>query len=236
MTTTKTLADIAATSLSAVTTLERHGLDYCCGGKQPFDEACLAKGLQPADVMRVIQQARTFGEEDRDWASAPLGDLIKHILATHHEFLKRELPAISNRMDKVLAVHGAKDPEMLPQMAAIYQNLFAEMDAHMHKEEEILFPFIEQYGIAEAAGQPMPRVPFGTIANPITMMEREHEQAGGALEQIRSLTCDFELPSYDCSTVRALYEGIQAVAADLHVHIHLENNILFPRAIALEKR
>lgn len=236
MTTTKTLADVAATSLSAVTTLERHGLDYCCGGKQPFDEACLAKGLQPSDVMREIQQAQIFGSKDRDWQTAPLGDLVKHILATHHEFLKRELPAISNRMDKVLAVHGAKDPEMLPQMAAVYQNLYAEMDAHMHKEEEILFPFIEQYGMAEAAGQPMPPVPFGTIANPITMMEREHEQAGGALEQIRSLTRDFELPSYACSTVRALYEGIQAVAADLHVHIHLENNILFPRAIALEKR
>ncbi len=161
---------------------------------------------------------------------------MKYILATHHEFLKRELPAISNRMDKVLAVHGAKDPEILTRMAAVYQNLHAEMDAHMHKEEEILFPFIEKYGVAEAAGQPMPRVPFGSIANPIKMMESEHEQAGGALEEIRSLTRDFELPSYACSTVRALYEGIQAVAADLHVHIHLENNILFPRAIALEKR
>lgn len=236
MTTTKTLADVAATSLSAVSTLERHGLDYCCGGKQSFDEACLVKGLQPADVMQEIQKAQGSGAADRDWANAPLGDLVKHIIATHHEFLKRELPAIGNRMDKVLAVHGARDPEMLPRMAVVYRDLYADMDAHMHKEEEILFPFIEQYGRAEAAGQPMPRVPFGSVANPIAMMEREHEQAGGALEEIRVLTHDFELPSYACSTVRALYEGIQAVAADLHVHIHLENNILFPRAIALEKR
>jgi regulator of cell morphogenesis and NO signaling len=236
ITTTKTLADVAATSLRAVTTLERLGLDYCCGGKQPFDEACLAKGLQPDEVMREIQQAIGSGTTDRDWATAPLGDLIKHIISTHHEFLKLELPAISNRMDKVLSVHGGRDPEMLPRMAAVYRALYEEMRMHMHKEEDILFPYIEQYARAEAAGQPMPPVPFGSMANPVAMMEREHEQAGGALEEIRALTNNYELPSYACSTVRALYEGIQAVEADLHVHIHLENNILFPRAIALEKR
>jgi regulator of cell morphogenesis and NO signaling len=110
------------------------------------------------------------------------------------------------------------------------------MEMHMHKEELMLFPFLEQYGRAETLGRPLPPVPFGSVANPIGVMEREHEGAGGALLEIRELTRSFEYPSYACSTVRALFDGLKALEADLHVHIHLENNILFPRAIALEKK
>jgi len=236
MTTTKTLADVAAISLGAVRTMERHGLDYCCGGKQSFDEACLGKGLTPESVMQEIEQAQGTGAPERDWQTAPLGDLAKHIGATHHEYLKLELPALGKRLDKVLAVHGARDPETLNRMAKVFGALREEMEMHMRKEEGILFPFIEQYGRAEAQGQPMPPVPFGSIANPIAMMEREHVSAGDALGEIRALTQDYHLPSYACSTVGALYEGLQALEADLHVHIHLENNILFPRAIALERQ
>jgi regulator of cell morphogenesis and NO signaling len=236
MTTTRTLADVAAISLGAVRTLEHHGLDYCCGGKQPFDEACLAKGLNPESVMQEVEGAQGAGATERDWQTAPLGELAKHIVATHHEYLKLELPALGSRMDKVHAVHGARDPETLSHMAEVFGALRAEMELHMHKEEAILFPFIERYGFAEAKGIPMPPVPFGTIANPIAMMEREHVSAGDALGKIRDLTHDYQLPSYACSTVQALYAGLQALEADLHVHIHLENNILFPRAIALERR
>ena len=236
MTTTTTLADVAVTSLRAVRTLERHGLDYCCGGKQPFEEACLAKGLKPESIMQEIEQAQGPGESEKDWQTTPLGELAKHIVATHHEYLKLELPALGQRLEKVHAVHGARDPQTLDRLVDVFGSLRAELELHMHKEEMILFPFIEKYGLAEEQGQPVPSVPFGTIANPITMMQREHESAGGALQEIRALTQDFQLPPYACSTVRALYDGLQALEADLHVHIHLENNILFPRAIALEKR
>jgi regulator of cell morphogenesis and NO signaling len=236
MTTTMTLADLAATSLSATRILEHHGLDYCCGGKQPFDQACLAKGVKPSSILREIEEAKVATVAERDWHRAPLDELVKHIVGTHHEYLKMDLPVLGHRMDKVAAVHAAHDPEMLPRMAEVFAALRAEMEMHMHKEEAILFPFIEQYGRAEAQNRPMPPVPFGSIANPIAMMEREHVSAGGALAEMRTLTNDFELPAYACSTVRALYEGLQVLEADLHVHIHLENNILFPRAIALEKR
>lgn len=236
MTTTTTLADVAAISLGAVRTLERYGLDYCCGGKLPFDEACLAKGLAPESVMREIERAQGADAPERDWQTAPLGELAKHIVATHHEYLKLELPALGNRLDKAHAVHGARDPETLNRMVEVFGPLRGEMEMHMHKEEVILFPFIEQYGRAAARNQPMPPVPFGSIANPIAMMEREHVSAGDALGEIRALTRNYQLPQYACSTVRALYEGLQALEADLHVHIHLENNILFPRAIALERR
>jgi regulator of cell morphogenesis and NO signaling len=216
-------------------TFERHGLDYCCGGKQPFDEACLAKGLKPESVMQEVEQTDAAGASGKDWQTAPLGELVKHIVATHHQYLKLELPALGNRLDKVHSVHGARDPETLGRMVGVFASLRAELELHLHKEEAILFPFLEQYGAAEALSQPMPPVPFGTIRAPITMMEREHESAGGALVEIRALTNGYRLPPYACSTVGALYAGLQALEADLHVHIHLENNILFPRAIALEK-
>lgn len=236
MTTTQTLAEVAAESLDAVRTLERHGLDYCCGGKKPFDEACLAKGLNPETVMQEIERVNGTGDPGRDWQTAPLDQLVKHIVATHHEYLKLELPALGKRLDKVHAVHGAKDPETLNRMAEVFGALRAEMELHMHKEEAILFPFIEKYGRAETLGQPVPPVPFGSIANPIAVMESEHASAGDALGELRTLTHNYQLPPYACFTVRTLYAGLQALEADLHVHIHLENNILFPRAIALEGR
>ncbi len=235
MTTTTTLADVAATSLSAVRTLERHGLDYCCGGKQSFDEACAAKGLKPESVMQEIERTPRPGASERDWQTAPLDEIVKHIVATHHEYLKAELPALGSRMDKVLAVHGAKDQQTLSRLGDVFGSLRAEMEMHMHKEESMLFPFLEQYGRAETLGRPVPPVPFGSVANPIGTMEREHEGAGEALLEIRDLTGGFAYPSYACSTVRALFDGLKAMEADLHVHIHLENNILFPRAIALER-
>jgi regulator of cell morphogenesis and NO signaling len=236
MTTTTTLAGVAAVSLAAVRTLERHGLDYCCGGKQPFDEACLAKGLKPEAVMEEIEQALKSGATVKDWQTAPLGELARHIIETHHEYLKLELPTLGNRLNKVHSVHGARDPQTLDRMLEVYGALREELELHLHKEEVILFPFLEEYGRAEAQGRPMPPVPFGSIATPISVMEREHVSAGDALGELRALTNNYELPSYACTTVRNLYAGLEALEADLHVHIHLENNILFPRAIALEKR
>lgn len=144
MTTTTTLADAAATSLSAVRILERHGLDYCCGGKQSFDEACAAKGLKPESVIQEIEQAQGPGASERDWQTAPLDEIVKHIVGTHHEYLKLELPALGNRMNKVLAVHGPKDQQTLSRLADVFGSLRAEMEMHMHKEELMLFPFLEQ--------------------------------------------------------------------------------------------
>ena len=236
MTAQMTLADLAATSLTAIRILEQHGLDYCCGGKQPFEAACFAKGLTPAAILSEIDEAQAAGAADRDWQTAPLDELVNHIVETHHAYLKMDLPVLQARIEKIVQVHGARDPQNLPRLAVVFAGLRSELEMHLHKEEAILFPCILQYRRAELQNLPMPLAPFGSIANPISMMEHEHAGAGDALEEIRSLTRNFELPSYACSTVRALYEGLKVLEADLHVHIHLENNILFPRAIALENR
>ena len=236
MTATVTLAELAANSLSAIRILERHGLDYCCGGKQPFEEACRSKGLDAEEIRREIDEAARTSAADRDWQTAPLQELVTHIVDTHHAYLKLDLPVLQARIEKVVAVHGARDPQRLPRLAVVFAALRAELEMHLHKEESILFPFIAQYGRAELQNRPLPRVPFGSIANPIAVMEREHDGAGDALGEIRELTANYNPPSYACATVRALYDGLQALEQDLHIHIHLENNILFPRAIALEKR
>ena len=233
---TQTLADIAATSLGAVRTLERYGLDYCCGGKQPFAEACATKGLQPDSILEEISRASASANSGRDWATAPLDEIVDHIVTTHHEYLKMELPALAARLNKVVTVHGSKDPHTLERLAEVFGGLRSELELHLHKEEFILFPYIKQYGRAVTLGRPLPPVPFGSVANPITVMEREHSGAGDDLAEIRALTNDYQYPAYACSTVRALIDGLKALEADLHIHIHLENNILFPRAIALESQ
>ncbi len=236
MTSTVTLADVAATSPGAIRILEQHGLDYCCGGKQPLEQACLSKGLAPEQILREIDDASAMSTADRDWLTAPLDELVSHIVETHHAYLKLDLPVLEARIEKVITVHGSRDPQKLPRLAAVFSGLRQELEMHLHKEEAILFPFIVQYGRAESRNQPTPPVPFGSIANPIRAMEHEHADAGGALQEIRDLTGGYNPPAYACSTVRALYDGLKALEKDLHVHIHLENNILFPRAIALEKR
>ncbi len=230
-----TLAEIAATSLAATTLLEKHGLDYCCGGKQSLSAACQDKGLSAATVLAELEQAATpTGSEGTGWNTAALAELIRHILSTHHDYLKRELPALETRLRKVVSVHGERDPQSLPRLLEIYTALRGELELHMHKEEAILFPSIERYEAAISARAGVPFLPFGSFANPIGMMHHEHDSAGEALRAMRQVTGDYTLPAHACSTYRALFEGLEALEADLHVHIHLENNILFPRALKLE--
>jgi len=236
MTATITLADLAAASPNAIRILEQYGLDYCCGGKQALEAACLARGLAPEQILRDIEDAAVATATARDWQTAPLDELVSHIVETHHAYLKLDLPVLEARIEKVVAVHLARDARRLPRLATVFSGLRRELEMHLAKEETILFPFIVQYGRAESRNLQVPAVPFGSIANPIAAMEREHEEAGDALGEIRDLTDSYNPPAYACATVRALYDGLKSLEQDLHVHIHLENNILFPRAIALEKR
>jgi len=210
-------------------------LDYCCGGKQSFAEACIAKGFNSEQILREIGEAARTSAADRDWQTAPLHELVTHIVETHHAYLKLDLPVLEARIDKVVAVHSARDPQNLPRLAEVSRALRSELECISRKKKTFCFRSSSSTDRAELQKTPVPRQPFGSIANPIAVMEREHHGAGDALEEIRALTGNYNPPPYACATVRALYAGLEALEKDLHIHIHLENNVLFPRAIALEQ-
>jgi regulator of cell morphogenesis and NO signaling len=233
----KTVSEIAAESLAAVKLFERHGIDYCCGGRRPLSDVCAEQGLDFEAIegeLRVAMEAAQGNE--RDWNTVPLGELIDHIVGRHHEFLRREMPGIEARLEKVYRVYNQRYGETFPGLPEVYAGLRDEILSHLAKEEQMLFPAIKSSEQASLAGDPLPPSPFGTVANPIRMMEMEHEEAGRALTKIREITNDYEVPDYACVTYRALMSGFQELEQDLHMHIHLENNILFPRVIELEQQ
>jgi regulator of cell morphogenesis and NO signaling len=214
------VGQIAAAYPMATRVFARHGIDFCCGGGKPLGEVCEQKGLDPQAVLNEIEREIASPKEDRvRWDEASLDDLIQHILATHHESLKAELPRLEEMARKVVDAHRDKRPEALPDLLAVFVGLKAELEQHMAKEEQILFPMIRRGQGAMAGG-------------PISVMEHEHDAAGRALARLRELSDDYRVPVEACNTWRALWHGLQALEQDLHQHIHLENNILFPRALA----
>jgi regulator of cell morphogenesis and NO signaling len=232
----QTVSELAALSLNAVRTFEKRGIDYCCGGKRPLAEVCQERGIAPqeliAELSAALDQAK---QEERDWNTAPLSELVAHINRKHHEYLKLEMPLISERLKKVVKVYGEQDAATLSTLPPIYEALRDELDSHLAKEETILFPFVERIEALANRNMPLPPLPFGTIGNPIHCMEVEHDDAGGALRQMRAATNGYALPAHACTTYKALFQSLQDLEADLHMHIHLENNILFPRVIAMER-
>lgn len=231
----KTVSEIAAGSLAAVRVFERLGIDYCCGGKRPLAEACREKGYDPAAVLGELDSVAAASEApSRDWNHAPLKEVIEHIVTTHHDYLNRELAPLSARIEKVYKTYNEKYEPALTGLPEVFFGLRSELEMHTRKEEMILFPAIAAYETAVEAGSPLPQTPFGTVANPIRMMEAEHDSAGNALADIRRITANYAIPEYAGVTYRSLMAGLQELEQDLHLHIHLENNILFPRAIALE--
>lgn len=231
---TTTVAQIAANSLAAVKVFEKFGIDYCCGGKRPLGEVCQSRGLSADQVQAELDAALAVpAAPTTDWNQARLSDLAAHIVRTHHDYLRNELPFIAARLEKVSRVYNQRYGPTLVGLPEVFGGLRSEIVLHIGKEERILFPFISRSEEAYLAGLPLPPTPFGGLANPIRMMEVEHDEAGAALARIREITADFSVPEYACVTYKALISGLQELEQDLHLHIHLENNILFPRALKL---
>ncbi|HJS73313.1 MAG TPA: iron-sulfur cluster repair di-iron protein [Vicinamibacteria bacterium] len=209
---------IAAEHPLATRVFHRYGIDYCCGGTIPLSSACASRGLVTEEVIEEIQREQSPTSVETTWADAPLEDLVAHILTAYHLPLWEEMPRLEAMARKVLEVHQDKEPELLRELLAVYLALESELAVHMQKEERILFPMILR-------GQ-------GFLADgPIFVMREEHDQAGRALKRLRELTNDYEVPPRACNTWRALWHGLAALEESLHEHIHLENNILFPRAL-----
>jgi regulator of cell morphogenesis and NO signaling len=236
VTTEKTVRELALEKPGAARVFEKFGIDYCCGGKQTLDQACHAASLPVGEVLDALDVAPPWGQaspKDHDWQSAPLADLISHIKSTHHQYTREEMARLGPLFAKVCSVHGERHPELLP-LRGIFGGLAQELTTHMMKEEMVLFPYIERMEESVIQKEPILPPPFGTVRNPVSMMEHEHDSAGKALRALRATSNGYTAPPDGCISFQTLYKTLAEFEADLHQHIHLENNILFPRAIALE--
>ena len=232
-----TVAEIASAMPRAIPIFQRHGIDFCCGGRRALAEVCSEKGVGFETIVVEIETAgRLPAGSETDWATEPLGALIDHILVRYHAGLKEELPRLQGLAEKVATVHGANHEDTLPALRDTFRSLKDELDAHLEKEERVLFPYVRELETAARGLRPSLSIPLGLASGAIGVMEREHEVAGLALKTIRRLTDGFRPPDDACGSFRALYAGLELFEADLHGHIHLENNILFPRAMGMERK
>jgi regulator of cell morphogenesis and NO signaling len=233
-----TVREVALMMPESTRLFEKLKIDYCCGGNQALAEACASAGVPVDNVMEMLAEVTQTKSSDKGslvFQNASLPELITHILDTHHVFTKSEMDRIQSLADKVLAAHGGNHPELV-HLDELITRLCADLKPHMFKEEQILFPYI--MAMADAADQKrtVPFAPFGTVNNPIRMMMREHHTAGEIMRDLRALTSDYRVPADACISYQTLYQALENFEQDLHQHIHLENNLLFPRALELETR
>jgi len=239
--TMKTVREMALNIPGATRVFEKLGIDYCCGGNKPLASACGEANIQVQQVISSLESAaaehrqRSSGDvEKADWQNAPLADLIAHIQNTHHKYVKAEIGRLRPLLDKVCNVHGAAHPELMP-VRTDFHSLAQELSTHMMKEEMVLFPYIERMEESLLAGEPILPAPFGTVENPVAKMVHDHDLAGNLLRHMRQLSNGYEPPEGACTSYKALYWALAEFERDLHQHVHLENNILFPHAIKMER-
>lgn len=227
-----TLGQIVTEHPELAAHLERLGLDYCCGGQRSLADAATAAGHDVAEVLGVLD-AHTGADGPAEWAGLGPAELVDHLEATHHAYLHAELPRLDALAAKVAGVHGERHPE-LAEVLALTRELRADLEPHLRKEEMVLFPMIRQLTAAAGAGDAAPDFHCGSLGNPISVMLAEHDRAGELLEQLRVATTDYQVPVDACGSYQALYEGLKQLAADTHLHVHKENNALFPAVLATE--
>jgi regulator of cell morphogenesis and NO signaling len=228
-----TVREVAAQVPESTRLFETLQIDYCCGGNRPLTEACASAGVEVDSVMKQLSVLDKSAPTERavDFQKLSLTQLITHIVDTHHAFTKSEMSRLRALVTKVIGAHGANHPELLT-VGELFQRLCADLEPHMFKEEQVLFPYIIRMEKAET----VLLAPFGTVKNPIRMMMMEHDTAGDILRKLRAVTSDYRVPSDGCISYQTLYQALQGLEKDLHQHIHLENNVLFPKAVELESR
>jgi len=233
-TTTQTVREIAQTQPSSIRVFEQFGIEYCCGGGERLIEACAAKDVDVDAVIAALEAAaRNENAGVKDWTKESLANLTQHIVATHHAYCKEELPRLSGLAMKVVKVHGGTNPE-LALIRARLAELAEELTDHLAEEEAVVFPMIVKLEAEKISAAVRPAESRVSVGNPLALLIQEHDHAGVLLDEIRSLSSDFNAPEYGCTTYQAFFEGLKEFERDLHRHVHLENNILFPRAMELE--
>lgn len=235
--TTKTVREIALEMPVTTRVFEEFKIDYCCGGRKLFIDACRKVGANPEIVLKKIQEISGNAEpREFEWlATASLGRLADYIEEKHHAFTKSELEQLPPLMDKVARVHGDRHPELF-ELQKKFETLRDDLIPHMQKEEIVLFPYLRQLDPHRTPADSAVSPPcFGTVQNPVRVMMTEHDTAGELLQEMRALSQDYALPEGACPSYTALYRRLEALERDLHQHIHLENNLLFPKALEIEQ-
>lgn len=229
----KTVKEVAIEIPGAARVFETLGIDYCCGGNVPLSEGCAKAGVRLDEVLASLEKAQTEPVASREWSNAPLAALARHIVEKHHAFTFAEATRLEALFTKVCARHGEKHPELY-ELQKTFADLAVELRTHMMKEEHILFPYLTAMERAASEKRAAPPAMFGSVENPIRAMTDDHASAGEALRALRAASSGYAPPEDACVSYRELYRSLEAFEADLHTHIHLENNILFPRALELE--
>ena len=229
-----TVKEIALSNPGARNILENAGIDYCCGGGESLREACLKSGAWEAEILTQLRQnSERVAPSEAGWISAPLAELTKHIRERHHRYVRDSIPRLRGLLLKIREKHGSSHPELV-EIEMLFSNVAQELLMHMQKEEQILFPFID--GLERAAnGNGTIEPPFfQTVRNPIRSMMKDHDSAGELMRQIRGASNGYKAPGDSCTSYQAAYQSLAEFESDLHLHVHLENNILFPRTAELE--
>ncbi|MDD2478282.1 MAG: iron-sulfur cluster repair di-iron protein [Victivallaceae bacterium] len=232
----KPIGLIVTENLATAKVFEAHGMDFCCHGQQTVEEACKNADVTVEQLEKELAAVGSKAEDQHiDLSALTTDDLARHIISVHHTYVKTALPTITKRIVTVINAHGANHPE-LKKIQKDFSALRDELDQHLLKEEEVLFPYIEALAVASREKGARPDSCFGDVADPIAMMEEEHVSAGQLLESIRTTANDFRVPDDGCNTYRLLYQELQEFEHDLHLHIAKENYMLFPQALELESK
>lgn len=222
------IGDIVTAFPGASNVFKAYGIDFCCGGQRPLRHAVETQGLDGTELLSSLDEAYVFYQQRTqasvtDWTTAPYGQLIDHIIAKHHDYLRNEMPALSQFVTKVLNVHGYHHPEVLPPLHRMFHQLKLELEQHLASEEQVVFPLIRAY---EATGD---QAKLREAIAEIDRLEDEHTGAGDLLKEMREVTSNYTLPEDACRTFTLTYEKLDELEEDMFQHIHLENNILFVR-------
>ncbi len=230
---TLTIADIVSKNIKSAHVFKKFGIDFCCGGGISIEKACENKNININELLQELKNIDDFLVPSQNYNLWELDFLIDYIINNHHTYVKNSLTLIDDYASKVSKVHGTSYPEVV-QIENIFKHVAEELKSHMHKEEMVLFPYIKNCVVADKNHSQKPIPPFGPILNPIHIMQQEHEQVGNMLKEIAQLSNHYNPPIGACNTFKALYAKLDEFEQDLHIHVHLENNILFPKATLLE--
>jgi regulator of cell morphogenesis and NO signaling len=230
----ETVGEIAAKDLRKAEVFKKFGIDFCCGGKKSLTQVCKEKGIDEAVLTAELDAMKETPQASNDYAQWQPAFLADYIYNQHHKYYYRENPVIKELLSKVVAHHGPQHPALY-KIADAYHVLEQELNNHFAKEETVVFPFVKALAEAEQPGKRNLLKQFPSLNEALNLMEADHEEAGAMLVKIRELANDYTVPEDGCNSYRFLYKKLEDLEADLHLHIHLENNILFPAALKLEK-